>query len=333
MSCNIFNRAADLPQDWDLLAKDNPYLTRDFLGFVEGTEQDYHPRYYLFYQEGQPDSCFVAFRRRGYNLGMFTRFNLRIPVTLIYLPMCVTRPGIVLGACKEEVLDTVRAIRGFKMILNLPGDRAPGFATGLTCPRCVLDIRWHSFDEYVAALRSDYRNRLRKTMKRSSCFTLRFIDNHTGFTEEMYTLYRNVLEGSRIRIETLSRAFFEGKMFRIFVLELEGRPVGFTQLLENGEELIFEFVGVDYNYNTDFAVYHRMLGEIIRYAIDHGFRTVDFGQTADDTKLKLGCRYEYLYAWLHHSNPLINAVCRKLAHRLEYRPLTQQFHVFRGEPS
>ena len=124
-----------------------------------------------------------------------------------------------------------------------------------------------------------------------------------------------------------------GDMFKIFVLERESVPVGFIQLLENGSELIFEFVGVDYEYNEQYSVYHRMLYEIIRYGIEHGFRTIDFGQTADDTKLKLGSHYEYLYAVLHHSSPIINSICKAIAPRIDYRPLTTEFNVFKKKQS
>jgi hypothetical protein len=36
-----------------------------------------------------------------------------------------------------------------------------------------------------------------------------------------------------------------------------------------------------------------------------------------------------LYAALHHSNPLVNGVCKLLAPKLQYRPLTTKFHVFK----
>ena len=145
----------------------------------------------------------------------------------------------------------------------------------------------------------------------------------------MYKLYEQVYEKSRIRVEKLTPEFFRGEFFEIFVLE-DGEGVrGFVQLLANGDELVFEFVGLDYSVQSKYDTYLAMLLEIIRYAIEHGFKTVDFGQTADDTKLKLGSEYIYLYAYLNHKNRLLNAVCKKLAHRLEYRPVTEKFDVFK----
>ena len=326
----IESQAHRLPEAWDLLAGDNPYLKRDFLSFIERTEADYQPRYYMLYaHSGELDSYFIAHRRRGYNLGMFSPVNLPITVTLIYLPMCVTRSGVVLGSLREAVFREIQAIKGFKMVLNLPDGEVDSFAVGLTCPKCILTLRWSSLEDYLGSMRSPYRNHYKRILKKTAGLTIRHLENGTAFDNLLYSLYCYVRDSSRVRIERLSKAYFQGEMFRLFVAEEQGRPVGFVQLLENGTELIFEFVGLDYQCNARLPVYHRLLLEIVDYGIRGGFRAIDFGQTADDTKLKLGCKYTYLYAALHHSNPLINAVCRKFAPFLEYKPLTTRFRVFK----
>ena len=326
------NKATELPAEWDVVVGDNVYLKREFLAFIERTESDYFPTYHLFYDDdGVLDSVFLSHPKKHYNMTMFTKINYRVSVTFIYLPMCVTSNCIVMGKLKKAVLDEIKAIKGYKMILNLDDDDMPGFATGLTCPKCILDINFTSLEDYFSSMRSDYRNRAKKVMAKSKPLKIAFIDNKTQFSDELYNQYLNVLNNSRMRIETLSKEYFEGDMFKVFVASLDGKPVGFVQLLENGDELIFEFVGVDYNYNEAFAVYHRMLYEIIRYGIDNGFKTVDFGQTADDIKLKLGCRYVYLYAALHHSNRFVNFLCRKLGPKIQYKPVTTTYRVFKGE--
>lgn len=325
-------KASELPKEWDALTGDNPYLKRKFLEFIEGTEHDYTPTYHLFYDdEGALDSIFLSHPRKGYNMTMFTKFVYRVKVTFIYLPMCVTRNCIVMGKLKNFVLDEIKAIKGYKMVLNLDNRDMPGFATGYTCPKCILQLNFNSFDDYFASMRSDYRNRAKKVMAKSSVLTFKLIDNKTQFTDELYKQYLNVLNNSKMRIETLSKEYFEGEQFSIFVAYLQEKPVGFVQLLPNGKELIFEFVGVDYKYNAEYAVYHRMLYEIIRYGIDNGYKSVDFGQTADDIKLKLGSKYVYLYAALHHSNPIMNRICDIVGKKIQYKPVTTPYRVFKGD--
>ena len=328
-------RAENLPPEWDTIIGDNLYLRRSFLTFIEKTEKDYKPTYYLFFDGDKADSCFVAHERKGYNLAMFTKFNFKICVTMIYLPMCVTRSGVVFGKCKNAVIEKIKSLKGYKMILNLSEEEQKegfkDFAIGLTCPKCVLGLRFDSFDDYVNSLRSDYRNRLKKVLKKTEDINIRFIDNKTDFSDALYQMYLNVLGKSRVRIETLSKEYFQGDMFKVFVAEKEGRAIGFIQLLENGSELIFEFVGIDYKYNDELPIYHRMLFEIIRYGIENGFKTIDFGQTADDTKLKLGSDYIRLYAALHHSAGIMRFFSKRLAPYIEYKPLNMNFRVFKEE--
>jgi len=323
------NRAADLPDEWEEVTKGNIYLRKEFLDFIEHSEKDYAPVYYLFYEEERLDSVFVAHQRKEYNLGMFTKIDLKITVTLIYLPMCVTAGSMVLGKLRDVVFDTIRSMRGYKMILNLRETDVPGFANGRTCPKCILDLHFSSFDDYIGSLRSDYRNRAKKILRKTQSLQIRFIDNRSEFTDELYSLYLNVLNKSRVKIETLSKAYFTQKDFKVFVCYEDEKPVSFCQLLPDGDELIFEFVGIDYECNGAMPVYHRILFEIIRYGIENGFKTIDFGQTADDTKLKLGSHYVPLYAALHSSNPFINFVCKLFAKKIEYKPLTTDFRVFK----
>ena len=102
-------------------------------------------------------------------------------------------------------------------------------------------------------------------------------------------------------------------------------------MIENQDELIFEFVGVDYKYNDLYDTYHRILLEIVKYGIEHNFKTIDFGQTADESKLKLGSKYTMLYAYLHDTNPIKNFINKRLASVIEYKPITTKFNVYKEE--
>ena len=324
-----YDSVSELPNEWDSVVGDNIYLTRKFLAFMETADREKKTYYGVYDSSGKLDTVFETIERRGYNLGMFTRLNFKIKITMVYVPLSVTRPGIEYGECLEEAAEFIRGLKGYKIFLNLPDMELNGYAKGLTCPKCVLKIASHSLDEYMDYLRSNYRYRFRKALKKAAPLKLRYLNGGEEFTDEMYKLYEQVYEKSRIRVEKLTPEFFRGEFFEIFVLE-DGEGVrGFVQLLANGDELVFEFVGLDYSVQSKYDTYLAMLLEIIRYAIEHGFKTVDFGQTADDTKLKLGSEYIYLYAYLNHKNRLLNAVCKKLAHRLEYRPVTEKFDVFK----
>ncbi len=320
-------KADELPDEWDDIVRDNIYLTRKFIEFTERVD-DSQKKYYGVYDGDRLDTVFATQKRRGYNLGMFAKFDLKITMTLVYVPLSVTRAGIAYGKCLDEAMAFVRKLPGYKIFLNLPDINPKGYAKGLTCPKCELVLRWKNFDEYLGDLRSNYRYRFKKALNRAKPLKLRYLKDGSEFTNEMYGLYEQTYNKSRIRVEKLSEEFFRGEFFKIFVLEDE-KPRGFVQLLANGDELVFEFVGLDYSVNQKYDTYLAMLLEIVRYGIENGFKTIDFGQTADDAKLKLGSRYEFLYAYLTHRNPIVNAVCKLLAPKLQYKPITEQFQVFK----
>jgi len=329
----VLEHAAELPAEWDEVVGDNLYLRRDFLAFME-TCEDCRQRYHLVWDAaGRLDTVFMTYVRDHYNLAMFTPRRYEVTMTFVYVPLSVTRPGIAWGSCRDEALAYIRGIRGYSMLLNLPPGDYPGFATGLTCPKCILDVQWPTFDAYLAGLRSHYRNRYTKALRRSAGLRLRWLDDNSEFDESLYGLYEQVYDHSALKIEKLPISFFRGPFFRILVLEDDEGPQGFVQFLPNDDELIFEFVGFNYATNRTYDTYLRLLLEIVRYGIDEGYSTIDFGQTADDTKLKLGAQYTMLYAALHHSNPVVHAIGKMLAPALQYTPITTDFQVFRAAES
>jgi hypothetical protein len=72
-----------------------------------------------------------------------------------------------------------------------------------------------------------------------------------------------------------------------------------------------------------------MLLSIIRYGIEKGFKTIEMGQTAEDTKMKLGCKVYEKYLYANHSNGLINHFVHKGIGLLSYHQKDQSFNVFK----
>jgi len=333
-----FGTAADLPEDWDRGLGANIYLSRSFLRFMEGRSDVEDSRYYMFTDDsGAPDTRFMLFTRKKYVITQFTRFSLTAFSRFVYVPLSVARAGVHLGAGSSRLFfDFVRELKGMRLVFNLPGEiKSPGFIQVTTCPRCVLDVRWNSFDDYMADLRSHYRNRYKKALKRSSGLRIYKLEDNSRFGEDLYALYLQVLERADYTIETLGLEFFRGDFFDIFVMEDEsGRPVAFYQLLGNGNELIFEFTGFDVELASRHDAYSRMLMEIIRHGIENGFKRIDFGQTAEEAKLRAGCRYEHIYVLASHSNPVLNLAFKIFAPLLHYKPIpSNSFNVFRSSPT
>jgi hypothetical protein len=330
--------AADLPEGWDQGLHGNIYMRRWFLQFMEGASDNTNQRYGALQEDdGQMPARLVLFDRPDYPITQFTSFALRARTTFVHVPLSVSKPGLALEeAGKERAFAFIRRIRGMKLVMNLPEElTSAGFAQVRTCPRCVLDLRWNSFEAYLRSLRSGYRSRYKKALQRSAQLKLYLLPNNLDFSNTLYALYEQVHDKARYKVEKLRAEFFQGNFFKIFLLEApDGKPVAFFQLLANGTELIFEFAGVDYAVAPQYDAYIRLLLEIVKYGVENGFKRIDFGQTAEDAKLKLGCRYEDIFVLAHHSNPLLNLLLRLCAPLLQYRPISQNaFNVFNGAPS
>lgn len=325
-----FDSITKVPDEWDTIIDDNIYMSKEFLTFMERIDKC-EQKYYMIYDDGDLDTVFMSYVRKKYNPAMFTKFNLHQRMTMIYVPLSVTRPGIVYNKHLDKAMDFIKTIKGPKMLLNIEDVDPRGYAKGLTCPKCILTNRFASFDDYMNSLRSNYRYRYTKCFKKSAPLTLEYLENNEDFTDEMYECYLQVYNKSRMHVEKLPIEFFRGKYFKIFVLRNEEKVVGFGQMLPNGTELVFEFVGVDYEQNNTYDTYHRILLEIVKYGIENKFETIDFGQTADESKLKLGSKYTMLYAYMHHSNKMLNSVYKKMAKYIEYKPITTDYNVFKGD--
>jgi hypothetical protein len=324
--------AAELPSEWDALTGDNYALKRDFLACLERCNPC-HQRYYLFEDaQGRVDSILMTIRVRM-NLAQYSPFTFRVPVTLVHVPLSVVRPALVMGeATRHEVETFVRGLRGYSIVLNWRGE--PGFAgmaSGPMSPQVSLAIRWKRFEDYLADLRSNYRYRFRKATRKGAGLTYRFLEDNREFSPELYGFYSRLFDKSRIRIERLSLEYFRQAPGKILVCERDGEPVGFVQLIDNHPELVWSFVGYHPELNHECDIYLNLLLQMIRLAIEGGYTTLEMGQTAEDAKLKVGGRFTPLRVLVQHSHPLFNWFMHRTMPFLGWRPVPDQFHVFREE--
>jgi len=196
-----------------------------------------------------------------------------------------------------------------------------------------MDIKCGSFEDYMAGLRANYRYRYNKALKLGKPLQKRILNDPSEFTPEMYRLYEQTFENSKYKLEKLSLEFFRNTISKTIVFNADGAALAFVQLIENGKRLIFEFGGFDHARCHTYDLYINMLLEIVRYACENGFRYIDFGQTAEEAKLKLGGYLERKNLWLWHSNRWLRWIFQKNTNMVAYRQKEYCFNVFRdGNP-
>lgn len=321
----VYNSAANLPEIWDEIVGENLFLRKEILKKLE----EVNPCSQLYHLNPQEKIALVSYKLK-LNLLTFTKyFSLSIPTNIIGLPMSVSKSGFAIqGQNNEDNLSQyINSLQGFYLVLN--ADQELKQAKGHTLPNCKLKIRWVSFDQYLASMRSHYRYRLKKAVKKFSGVQVDELADNSFFNEDMYQLYLNVYQRSNEKLEKLDISFFQNFPAKILTFTLEGKAVAFVQLVENDRNLFFLFGGFEHSLNQKHDLYINMLLQIVDYGLQRGVKQIDFGQTTEETKLKLGALQEPKYLYVHHSNPIINALLSKLVGKFSYRRYEVIHEVFR----
>lgn len=167
-----------------------------------------------------------------------------------------------------------------------------------TDPAMVLPISemWGSFDDYLSDLSSKYRVKAKRAFAKSADLTVKPL---TGADIERYAetigaLYAGVVERAPFKLGHLgvgTLLALREKMGDTFILQgyfLGSALVGFLTAFENGPRLEAGFVGIDYRYNPNHAIYPRMLYDYLLLGIERKCRAVNYGRTAGEIKSTLG---------------------------------------------
>lgn len=297
------------------------FLTEKYLDILE-TINPCEQRYYIL-----GTSLVVKYRLKINVLNFYKSFNLRIPVQIIGLPFSLARQGFY-GEI-EEIQEVVQSIKGFKVILNC--DEKLDYAKGYTLSTFKLIQKYKNFDEYLGSMRSHYRYRINKALEKSKDLYVYKLENRSNFDSSLYKLYLEVYNNSNDKLECLDIDFFRkfpGDIY-IFQQKESKEKMAFVHIIKIKHELIFLFGGFNRQKNREYDLFYNMLLFIVKKAINMKCKIVDFGQTAEDTKKKIGCIEEKKYLYAHHSNILINTILKRLLHRFSYKPKNHSVRVFK----
>jgi len=206
--------------------------------------------------------------------------------------------------------------------------------------------RFSDTDSYIAALRSRYRQCVRKSLHKARGADLRY-ERLTDtaailrlYSPSVHRLYEAVALSSTHRLELLPLSFFHGLARHLsgqvgLTLVYAGdRVAAFNWNLLHEGVYHFLFAGLDYDLNPSVDLYFNLMYAEMDYAFRAGAETLVFGQTADDFKLRIGCtqerRYFYIAALGRIASLILNASGKLL---LPEPPPSPTHHVFRDPDS
>jgi hypothetical protein len=192
-----------------------------------------------------------------------------------------------------------------------------GFFRVTPQPGMVLDVRWRTFDEYLAALRKRYRKRVRDDMKTASALEFTLVDPSPELGPVTARLYQNVLANAEHKLEVLSEDFFAalGQYDQAKLLVARkgatGEVLGVNLLLFSPLQMQNLYIGFDYEQNEQYNTYFALVQHSLRLAIEHGCRVCHFGQDSYEFKSRLGAKPYPLAGYMKHKSWPVHWMLRR----------------------
>lgn len=272
------------------------------------------------------DECLIISYDLKLNLFNFKNiFPLNAKTQIIGLPISLSQKGYIGDI--NKVIEITKKRKGLKIILNADEQIIEGAKTLSTF---LFENNYETFDEYLSKLRSTYRRRINKALSKRNDLIINKI-KRSDFNEDHYNLYLSIMKRTENPLETLPIEFFkyyEAEIYE-FIDRSDGHVVGFIQMKEFGDKLCFLFGGFNKEDIEKYDIYYNMLQKIIETGIEKKVKTIEFGQTAEESKLKIGCKEVYKYLYVHHSNFILNFIIQRLLPIMSYKSYKTEHHVFK----
>ena len=290
-------------------------------------ENNLFPQEY-YYIKNDGDFAFFILYKMKLNIFTFAKFNFNMNVKVVGIPCSISEKGYYTNN-EKMMFDYIKTIKGVKLILNVQElMQVEGVTAGNTLPTCIFVNDFKNIEEYMSTLRSSYRRRLSKAI--ASCENITIQQLRGRCPETVYDLYLRTYEKSQYKLEKLEAPFFDKVDSDKILFSKDGVELGFVLLRKHKETLYFMLCGMNYDVDTT-DLYYYMLYKIIEYAIENNCKMVDFGQTSEETKLKMGAQLQERYFYVHHTNKLLNKIIKKCKCFLEYKYDFKTFDVYKKE--
>nr|WP_242025143.1 GNAT family N-acetyltransferase [Tenacibaculum piscium] len=200
---------------------------------------------------------------------------------------------------------------------------------------------WHSLDDYLADLKTKFRVKARKALKRSAVLKTEDITTErvTELFSEMTFLYQNVANKASFNFSDFNLQTYQmlkdnlGDAYFLKAYWLEDKLVGFLSGINNNGSLDAHFVGIDYDYNKEYAIYQRMLYDYISLGIKEQVTRINFGRTASEIKSSVGAVPQDLTIYLRHKKTITNCILKLFLKKNQPTEFTQRFPFKNKESS
>ena len=186
----------------------------------------------------------------------------------------------------------------------------------------VLKIHpsWNDFDAYLQSMTTKFRTRANGVFKKSKELIKRSFNasDIANYEKRIDELYGFVLNKSDFNFGSINaKAFFGFKEnlkenFSFTGYFLNDILIGFSTSMISNQVMDANFVGLDYQFNNQYAVYQRILYDFVEVSIKEKLTELRLGRTAEEIKSCLGAEPVTMKLYIKHKNTVSNKIINKL---------------------
>ncbi len=212
-----------------------------------------------------------------------------------------------------------------------------GFTEFCVQPNMVMDLPFGSFEEYLGAMSTKYRTRVKRAFKKLAGVEKRelSLSDIQQQLPRMYELYRDIARNAGFNMVDLNEHYLYalkrdfGQSFRAFGYYQGEHLLAFYTTIQNGDELEAHFLGYDKAQNHDLQLYLNMLYDMVQLGIESGCHQLVFARTALEIKSSVGAVAQDLHCYLRHQNSLANRLTEPLIDYLNPVEVWQARHPYK----
>jgi hypothetical protein len=183
-----------------------------------------------------------------------------------------------------------------------------------------IDQRWSTLEDYFDSMNAKFRTKANGVFKKSKVLTVadlskEEIETHKTRIEELHAF---VVDKADFNVKTIGvDAFvnFKKALGSDFIFKgyfLEKKLIGFTSAFVFNGIADANFVGIDYNFNHDYALYPRMLYDLVELGISRKCTELRLGRTAEEIKSSLGAEPVNMKLYIKHGNRISNSLLKPI---------------------
>ena len=183
-------------------------------------------------------------------------------------------------------------------------------------PFMYIDIKWDNFENYLAALKSKYRVRYKRAIKKGDGFQIKemSLEELKDNKELMYDLYKQISHNVSFNLFDLHDDYFISLKEQlkddviIKSVHLDGKMIAFYSLIfdESHNEYDAHFLGYEMSSNHKNQTYLNLLYQILQDSIAKKVKRVNLSRTAMEIKSSVGAEGKTLFLLVKHRNKIVN---------------------------